>query len=330
MAQRQTLDKESSEKHSWSESASSTTFSKLRNRNRQFWVLQLIISKKSLTSLHTHLRTVEKIVKEILLFRLTIMRPEEILEFNAAEYAQRASSHSTSHLQEQEISKTRQSIQADSEVGVGAVGAVLTGGLTFMHPLYASREGHVAEKKLELIQAELRRRGVKLYEPGEKDEEAVALDMVVGDVLGDELGGDVLGDEAAPEGALQNVAADMVGGLVVDEGLKEIGDGPKPKPKPPPATAGSGGGSGSGSGSRSCSRMKLPKWTPLKCHSCGTWFDSSLTTYLRKLLYTSSSDLPFQFTSKPPLPPNFHHRNYEPSFFFHFFFHSSCSPPYKE
>lgn len=192
------------------------------------------------------------------------MRPEELLEFDAAEYAQRAAGYTTSHLQEQEVIKIRQSMKADTEVAVGTVSAILTGGLSAIQPLCSGREGYIAEEKLKLIQAELSKRGVQLHEPNKNDDHAAAIGIVAGHV-----GADEVGDESVPEeeeGALPNVMAEMVAGQFAEQGVAEITDAA------PPST----------SSSDKCSRTKLPKWYPLRCNGCGKWFDSSITTYLRK------------------------------------------------
>jgi hypothetical protein len=194
------------------------------------------------------------------------MRPEEIFEFDAAEYAQRAAAHSTSHLQQQELVKIRQCMKAGFAVGAGTVGAIaggaiLTGGLAFIPPLYASREGYIAEEKLKLIQAELTKRGVKLHEPDGGDQDAAALGLLAGHIAGEGASEAAVGD-SVPEGAVQHVAAQMVAGQIAQQGVAETTDAP-------PASG-------------SCSRATLPKWFPLKCNNCGTCFDSSVTTYFRK------------------------------------------------
>jgi hypothetical protein len=188
------------------------------------------------------------------------MRPEELFEFDAAEYAQRIADHPTSHLQQQETIKTRQCVKSGYKVGAGVVGAVVTGGLAAIPPLVASREGYIAEKKLNLIQAELTKRGVKLHEPDEKDENAAAMEFWTGHIVGGEIGGAAVGD-SVPEAALQHVAAQMIAGQIAEQGVVETTDAPPPG---------------------SCSRATLPKWFPLRCHNCGTCFDSSVMTYFRK------------------------------------------------
>ena len=189
------------------------------------------------------------------------MRPEELLEFDAAEYSQRAAAHSTSHLQQQELVKIRQCMKADFQVGAGTVGAIVTGGLTFVQPLYASREGYIAEKKLKLIQAELTKRGVKLHESDGTDEDAALIGAIAGSVAGDGADEAVV-DDSVPEGALQHVTAQMIAGDIAQQAVAETTDAP-----PAPG---------------SCSRSTLPKWFPLRCNNCGTCFDSSITTYFRK------------------------------------------------
>lgn len=192
------------------------------------------------------------------------MRPEEVLEFDAAEYARRAAGHTTSHLQEQEVIKLRQTVKSDSEVAVGTVNAILTGGLSSIQPLYSGRQGYIAEEKLKLIQAELSKRGVQLHEPNDSDDDAAAMGILAGNV-----GGNEVGDELVPEdeGALPNVMAQIVAGQVAEQGAAEINDAA-------PLSASSSSGN--------CSRTKLPKWYPLRCNGCAKCFDSSIMTYLRK------------------------------------------------
>lgn len=200
------------------------------------------------------------------------MRPEEVLEFNAAAYAQRIAGHPTSHLQQQEVVKTRQLMRAGYQVGAGTASAILTGGLAVVLPLYASRGGYVAEEKLKIIQAELTKRGVKLHEPDDQDEGAAAVGFLAGHIAAEGVGEAVVGD-SVPEGALQHVAAQMAAGHIAEQGSAEITDAP-------PASG-------------TCSRATLPKWCPLSCNNCRTYFDSSLTTYLRKYSTEQTPPNPF-------------------------------------
>jgi hypothetical protein len=85
------------------------------------------------------------------------------------EYAQRISSYTTEKLCKQEINKTRQSIGASWAIGSGIGGAPFTLGGTLAISAIGSRRYRVATKKLQLIQAELQRRGVSLHEFDYKD-----------------------------------------------------------------------------------------------------------------------------------------------------------------
>jgi hypothetical protein len=155
------------------------------------------------------------------------MRPEELFEFDAAEYAQRAADRPTSDLQQEEIVKTRQCVKTGYKVGAGVAGAIMTGGLAIIPTLVASREGDIAEKKLNLIQAELTKRGVKLHEPDEKDENAAGMEFLTGHIVGNEIGGAAVGD-SVPEAALQHVAAQMIAGQIAEQGAAETTDAPPP------------------------------------------------------------------------------------------------------
>jgi hypothetical protein len=85
------------------------------------------------------------------------------------EYAQRISTYTTQHLRTQEIVKTRQLMSASWTIGGGIGGAAFTMGGTLAVSVYGSRRYRVAHKKLELIQAELTRRGVVLHKLDCKD-----------------------------------------------------------------------------------------------------------------------------------------------------------------
>jgi hypothetical protein len=171
------------------------------------------------------------------------MRPEKIFEFDAAEYAQRAAAHSTSHLQQQELVKIRQCMKADFAVNADTVGAIaenaiLTEGLAFIPPLYASREGYIAEKKLKLIQTKLTKRGVKLHEPNERNQDAAALRLLTEHIAGEGASEAAVSD-SMPKDAVQHVTTQMIADRIAQQKIAETTDAP-------PA-------------SESCSRTTLPK-----------------------------------------------------------------------
>ncbi|KAI9695178.1 MAG: hypothetical protein M1820_008814 [Bogoriella megaspora] len=187
------------------------------------------------------------------------MRPDEIFDFDEMDYAARTSNHDTQHLRQQEIIKTRQVAKAHAGVYQGTIASAATGGAAFIAPVYAGRQGDVAEAKLKIIQMELTKRGVPLHTTNNDDYAAVALSTLVGGEVGDLADAGL--PATLPDSSIQAVAAGMVseetGGSAAD-GLLD--------PKMPP----------------SCTRRSLKKYHRLRCDACSRWFDTSFTEYLRQ------------------------------------------------
>ncbi|KAL9075038.1 MAG: hypothetical protein Q9157_004173 [Trypethelium eluteriae] len=190
------------------------------------------------------------------------MKPDEIFDFNAAEYEANVRKRETNQLREQEIVKTRQAKKAEADVGVGTFEAIATGGAAVIKPIYAGRQGEVAEAKLKIIQAELTKRGIALHVPDAADEKAVALGILRGEIVGE--GVDAVLPDTIPAPTFEHVAAEMVTEETAGDGLAEITD------RLPQKT---------------CSRMNLKKHHRLRCDMCRTYFDTSYMEYLRKNLF---------------------------------------------
>ena len=188
------------------------------------------------------------------------MRLEEVFEFDEAEYAKRVGSYTTAHLKEQERIKVRQSYKAVAGAAAGGVATVLTGGATFLHPAYAIRQGDVAEKKLDLIRAELTKRGVQHHKPDGDDEDAALLGALGGSLAVEGMDG-ITGDHGIAEGEVEQVVTSMLANEVAQQAVAEVTDAP-----PPPG----------------CRRLNVKKYTPLICSECRKKFDTSFTQYLRK------------------------------------------------
>jgi hypothetical protein len=187
------------------------------------------------------------------------MKPDEFFEFDPAEYAKATSKHDTRHLKQQEIVKTRQTLKASMNIGAGAVGAVMSGGVTAIHPLYASRQSYIAETKLKIIQAELTKRGIPLHRADNGDGDAAVLGFLAGTEVGVELDEGLLA-HGVTETALQHEITNLAAGDVAEDATAEITD-KLPKKR---------------------GRLKLKKYCRLSCGGCGKHFDSSFTEYLRE------------------------------------------------
>ena len=207
------------------------------------------------------------------------MKLEETFEFDQGAYAATIAQADTQHLRQQEIVKTRQIIKSKAGVYAGTAHAIVSGGLTAIHPIYASRAGEVAKSKLQIIQAELLRRGVPLHQEDEEDANAATAGFLVGEAAGD-LGGDVFGDafgSGISETSLGPVAADLVAGEIGEGAMAEETDGVGKAAKAVTT------------GTIQCSRSRLGKHHRLQCSHCRYFFDASYTEYLRELPIPPSS-----------------------------------------
>ncbi|KAI1369415.1 hypothetical protein F5Y08DRAFT_352125 [Xylaria arbuscula] len=88
---------------------------------------------------------------------------QETLEFKSDEFRRVAAEASTDWLRKEEVKATRKGVLSTFGVGVGVSGAVSTGGVSILYAAYKTRSSYVAWRKLEIIQAELRKRNVKLH-----------------------------------------------------------------------------------------------------------------------------------------------------------------------
>ena len=187
------------------------------------------------------------------------MKPEEVFDFDAGEYARRVSQQETSHLRQQEIIKTRQRIKGWIAVSGGIITAAATGGAAIVSPIYAGRQADVATAKLKIIQDELARRAVQLHEPDDADYEAAMLTAVAGEVVGQGV------DDS---GLLDAVPSPTLGHVVADEAIEEVNDEAVSKVTDEQIE-------------KTCSQLRLKKFQRLRCDACDRWFDSSFTEYFR-------------------------------------------------
>jgi len=97
------------------------------------------------------------------------MHISEVFTFKESEYRERISHYETERLREREVVKTRQDIAAALTIGSGVASAVHTLGASLTLSGCGARRMYVANKKLELIQAELSKRGVELHKFQKRD-----------------------------------------------------------------------------------------------------------------------------------------------------------------
>lgn len=112
------------------------------------------------------------------------MRNSEILTFKESEYKERISHYETERLRKQEVVKTRQEFSAAATIGSGIGGAAFTCGASLAMTGYGARRMYVAKKKLELIQAELSKRGIELHKVQKRDFFIPAAAHLLGGVVG--------------------------------------------------------------------------------------------------------------------------------------------------
>jgi len=136
------------------------------------------------------------------------MHISEVFAFKESEYKERISHYETERLREREVAKTRQDISAAITIGSGVVSVVHTLGASLALSGYGARRMYVAKKKLELIEAELSKRGVELHKFQKRDFFIPAVAHSVGAVVGVGLDEIAMGDtytiplgEHVPSGA---------------------------------------------------------------------------------------------------------------------------------
>lgn len=93
----------------------------------------------------------------------------EILSFDCDAYAQKLKELAPAELKQREVRRTRQIFAASGKIGGGVGLAPFTGGVSLVSSALGGRQMWIAAKKLELVQAELKSRGIELYEPKKKD-----------------------------------------------------------------------------------------------------------------------------------------------------------------
>jgi hypothetical protein len=93
----------------------------------------------------------------------------DLLEFDETAYAARISRLPTEELMEREIEKLRQHNGAEFAIG-GTIGAAFfTYGATLLVTPYHWRRLHIADRKLEMVNEELNRRGQELHKKQKRD-----------------------------------------------------------------------------------------------------------------------------------------------------------------
>ncbi|KAF9760739.1 uncharacterized protein BKA55DRAFT_544803 [Fusarium redolens] len=93
----------------------------------------------------------------------------DFFDFDKTEYAHRISHYDLDRLRKQEIVKTRQITAAFCSAQIGTLTALATSGGTFLLSAIGFRRLHVAESKLKLIRAELKKRDVPLHKLQKRD-----------------------------------------------------------------------------------------------------------------------------------------------------------------
>ncbi|SPO00274.1 uncharacterized protein DNG_03119 [Cephalotrichum gorgonifer] len=149
---------------------------------------------------------------------------DDLLEFDAQSYTAKLRNLPTPHLKAREEEKTRQILSGSCSFGLGAGSLGATGGLSALWMGVSARNIHVAGQKLELIQAELTRRGVPLKTTvTEKDKGVAVVGGLAAFVVGSEVqagldgavgGGG--GDPSFGEVFQANVAGSVAGGISRD------------------------------------------------------------------------------------------------------------------
>lgn len=93
----------------------------------------------------------------------------DTFDFDEAAYRLKCAERPTAKLQEEEIKKLRQHFAASASMAIGLSHAVHTAGLTLGVSAWGLRRYFVAKEKLEIIRAELTRRGVPLHDMEKRD-----------------------------------------------------------------------------------------------------------------------------------------------------------------
>lgn len=138
---------------------------------------------------------------------------DDTFEFDETAYARKIQQWDLDHLRKQEIVKNRQKISSGASITTGLGFATFTMGLSLVGSAYGGRRHYVAQKKLELIQAELKKRGIQKHELTGKDLLIGVLPSVITMGLG-------VGVDALATHATSTVAAHAV----ADHGSRAVQD----------------------------------------------------------------------------------------------------------
>lgn len=123
----------------------------------------------------------------------------DTFDFDEAAYRQKCAERPTSKLQEEEIKKLRQHFAASASMALGLSHAVHTAGLTLGVSAWGLRRYFVAKEKLEIIRAELTKRGVPLHDMEKRDAAIPLGASLAGTALGAGIGHLVGGVIATPD-----------------------------------------------------------------------------------------------------------------------------------
>ncbi|KAJ4247477.1 hypothetical protein NW762_013153 [Fusarium torreyae] len=93
----------------------------------------------------------------------------DFFDFDEIEYARRISSYDLDRLRQQEVVKTRQHTAAVCSITTGFLGSIPSFGGTLVLSAYGARRLSVASRKLDLIKAEITKRGIALHELQKRD-----------------------------------------------------------------------------------------------------------------------------------------------------------------
>ncbi|KAI1803953.1 hypothetical protein F4811DRAFT_522327 [Daldinia bambusicola] len=144
---------------------------------------------------------------------------EENFEFNAVHYRREVKGFSVARLQHQEIAMARKYLTSGFATGIGLSSALFTGGLSLLLAGYKGRSTYVANKKREIIQAELRSRQLKTRHITAKDAAISWSIGIIAALVGADIGDFIEGatnindmGAALPDGANEST------GLTTDPG----------------------------------------------------------------------------------------------------------------
>ncbi|PVH76104.1 hypothetical protein DL98DRAFT_536010 [Cadophora sp. DSE1049] len=139
---------------------------------------------------------------------------DDFFHFDSDEYAAKLAYYSDIEIKQREVTKMRQFISGSCAVGGGLGAAAATGGLSLSISAIGARRAVVANRKLNLIRAELTRRGIVFHKMTMRDRMIPAasalVSLGVGTVVGLELA-DVSGSSAVVTHDPGTINSDAVG-----------------------------------------------------------------------------------------------------------------------